>query len=80
MATSAKDPAALIGRSVERLSVEERVALAGKFIALEIYSPERLPLARIEAVGDSPEACIRQLAARGLNPRNFELTRLKPPY
>jgi len=37
-------------------------------------------LRRIEAIGDSPADCIRQLKARGVDPLQFEITRLQPPY
>jgi hypothetical protein len=69
-----------IGRSPERLTLEERNALTGKFIALEIYTPETLPLRRIEAIGDSIAECLRQLKDRGLDPTRFEFSRLPPPY
>jgi hypothetical protein len=52
----------------------------GKFIALEIYTPETLPLRRIEAIGDSVAECISELETRGLDPMHFEFTRLVPPY
>lgn len=73
---SSVDVSKLIGRSPESLNLEEREALAGKFIALQIYSPRTLPLRRIEAFGDSAEDCIRQLAALGLDPRDYEFIRL----
>ena len=44
------------------------LALTGNIIALEIYTPETLPLRRIEAIGDSVPECIGQLQARGLIP------------
>jgi hypothetical protein len=62
------------------LSLEERAALAGKFIALEIYTPDALPLRRIEAIGDSIEQCVKMLQDRGLDPRKFEYSRLAPAY
>ncbi|MCS7315015.1 MAG: hypothetical protein RMI94_03435 [Bryobacterales bacterium] len=74
------DPARLIGRSPESLRVEEACALQGKWIALEMYSPDRLPLRRIEAVGDSVEQCIEQLVARGLDPRRFEFIPFVLPF
>ncbi|HWB96917.1 MAG TPA: hypothetical protein VG672_09450 [Bryobacteraceae bacterium] len=77
---TAIDPKQAIGRAPERLSLEERLHLVGKYIALEIYSPEVTPLRRIEAIGDSPQECIDQLAARGLDPQQFEFSRLSPPY
>ena len=79
-ASAAKDPKQAIGRSPDRLTLEERLALVGKYVALEIYSPDTLPLRRIEAIGDSPQDCIGQLAGRGLDPLQFEFTRLAPPY
>ena len=69
-----------IGRAPEDLSLEERLALAGKYIALEIYSPEAAPFRRIEAIGDSVDACVRMLKSRGLDPMRFEFSRLHPPY
>jgi len=78
--TATPDAARAIGRNPDRLSVAERLALAGKYIALEIYSPETTPLRRIEAIGDSVAECMRNLRARGLDPRHFEFTRLAPPY
>ncbi len=54
--------------------------LTGKHVALEVYTPEALPLRRIEAIGDSLEECLRMLKGRGLDPRKFEFTRLYPPY
>jgi len=79
-AASTIDSNKILGRAPERLTPEEQQALAGKFIALEIYSPATLPLRRIEALGDSVEECIKQLAARGLDPKQFEFTRLKPAW
>ena len=66
-----------IGRSPDRLTLEERQLLAGKFIALEIYSPDTAPLRRIEAIGDNLAECIRMLKSRGLDPMQFEFTQLK---
>jgi hypothetical protein len=74
------DPRQAVGRAPERLTLEERNALVGKCIALEVYTPKTLPLRLIEAIGDSTEECIRQLSERGLDPRNFEFLRLTPPY
>jgi hypothetical protein len=69
-----------IGRSPERLTLEERFALAGKYVALEIYTPQAIPLRRIEAIGDSTGECLRELTSRGLDPARFEFTRLTQPY
>jgi hypothetical protein len=75
-----RDAERAIGRAPEALSLEERLELAGKHIALEIYTPEALPLRRIEAIGDSVVECIETLKRRGLDPRRFEFTRLAAPY
>ena len=51
-ATAVKNPNEAIGRAPEQLTLEERIALAGKFAAFEIYTPDSLPLRRIEAIGE----------------------------
>jgi hypothetical protein len=73
-------PARILGRSPERLSLAEQIDLVGMTVALELYTPETVPLRRIEAIGETAEDCIAQLAARGLDPRRFEFVVLKPPY
>ena len=78
--SAASDPKHAIGRAPERLTLEERLALIGKVIALEVYTPEALPLRSIEAIGDSVDECVRQLVARGHDPARFEFSRLGPPY
>jgi hypothetical protein len=80
MAKPAGNADRAIGRGPEQLSLRERLELAGKFIALEVYTPEALPLRRIEAIGDSIEECARMLGSRGLDPRKFEFVRLPAPY
>jgi hypothetical protein len=69
----------IIGRSADTLSLRERIAVAGKWIALELYTPRTIPLRVIEAIGDSPAECIRILRERGLDPAQFEFSPLKPP-
>ena len=80
MSAATLDTEKFIGRSVDRLTLDEHEALIGKFTAQQIYTPETLPLQRIEALGDSIQDCVRQLRARGLDPLNFEFMRLGPPY
>lgn len=80
MTAAAKDLKRVIGRSPESLTLEESLACAGQFIAIELYSPATLPLKRIEAIGGSAAACIEQLRARGLDPTMFEFSRLPHPY
>lgn len=74
MAPAAVLPDGLLGKAPESLSLKERMALAGKWIALELYTPETLPLKVIDAIGDSAAECIRQLEARGQNPRGYEFS------
>ena len=80
MPAAAKDSEKAIGRSPDRLTLEERLEFAGKFIALEIYTPEATPLRRIEAIAGSLEECVRMLQKRGLDPALFEYSRLPNPY
>jgi hypothetical protein len=70
----------LIGRSPEQLTVAEQLAAAGKVAAFEVYTPERTPLRRIEAIGQSVEECVRGLQARGLDPEGFEFIRIARPF
>jgi hypothetical protein len=69
-----------LGRSPETLSLPERFALAGRWIALEVYTPKNLALRKIVAIGDSPSACTRQLQARGLDPARYEFQLIQQPY
>ena len=79
-ATASRNQERAIGRSPDRLTLEERISLAGKYIALEIYTPENLAYRRIEAIGDTLAECAAMLKGRGLNVAEFEFTRLAPPY
>jgi hypothetical protein len=72
----AADLIALLGRSPDSLTLQERKHIAGKWVALEVYSPRTLPLRRIEAVGDSVADCMRMLRQRGQEPTQFEYQRL----
>ena len=74
MAPAALLPNDLLGRPPESLSLKERMALAGKWIALELYTPETLPLKVIDAIGDSAAECIRHLEERGQDPRGYEFS------
>jgi len=77
---SGVDPRKLIGLYPERLSVEQLRGLAGYVVALELYTPETVPVRRIEAIGETAEECMAELVARGLDPRHFEYILLKAPY
>ena len=80
MAAPARSVQFAIGRSPDRLTLPERFAVTGKYIALEIYTPENLAARRIEAIGDSLEECAAMLRSRGLQPEKFEFSRMGPPY
>ncbi len=66
--------------SVDSIPLGYRVQLAGKWIALEMYTPETLPLRTIAAIGSSSAECIRQLREQGLEPAKYEYSRLEPAY
>ena len=70
----------VLGRHPDQLSLPERRALAGKWVALELYSPITLPLKKIEAIGDTARDCARAVQARGLDPARYEYVQLLPPY
>jgi hypothetical protein len=68
-----------LGRSPDELSRKQRSRLAGMWIATELYSPRTLPMRFIEAVGTTPEECVRMLRARGRDPLRFEMTPFRFP-
>ena len=81
MATATKvDLQRFVGRAPDRLTLAEREALVGKFVALEIYTPKNLALRRIEAIGDNIRECVAGLRRRNLDPLNYEFTPLRPSY
>ena len=69
-----------VGKPLDSLALSERVLLTGKWIALEIYTPETLPLRVIEAVGESARDCALALRGRGVDPLRFEFLLLPPAY
>lgn len=71
---------ALLGRHPDTLSIAERRQYAGRWIALEIYSPETLPVREIAAVGQTAADCAAQIHGRGLDPSKFEYTLIKPAF
>jgi len=81
----------VVGLAPEELTIAERMEHAGKWAALELYTPTGLReengrvqldvrLRRIQAFGDTVEECVRQLRQAGLDPRDFEFTELTRPY
>jgi hypothetical protein len=79
MASATKlDLEQFVGRAPDRLTLAEREALGGKFIALEIYTPKNLALKRIEAAGSDIRECIAMLRRRGRDPLNYEFVPVQP--
>jgi len=66
----------LIGESPERLSLAEQESYRGWWMALEIYTPQTLPLRLIEALETTSAECIATLRRRGMDPAKFEFVRL----
>lgn len=67
-----------IGRSLDGLTLAERVALTNQWIALELYSPEMLPLRVIAAVGGDVHQCVQRLTERGLDPTRYYYEAIPP--
>ena len=80
MPATAIDAAKFIGRALDGLALEDRWKLSGYWIATELYSPQRLPLRIMEAIGASARDCIAQLRTRGLDPTRFEYAPAPQPY
>jgi hypothetical protein len=76
-ATATRDPQRAIGRSPDRLTLPERIALVGKYIALEVYTPANLAYRRIEAIGDSLDECVRMLTSRGHSSRESPIASMR---
>jgi hypothetical protein len=70
----------MIGRPLESLTLAERWKWAGKWVALEMYSPQTVPLRNIEAIGNTATECVAVLKQRGLDPERYELQPLPQPY
>jgi hypothetical protein len=69
-----------IGRPLDSLSLAERWGIAGSWIALELYTPQTVPLRIIEAIAPTAQGCIEQLRRRGLNPERYEFCPCPQPY
>ncbi len=72
------DPSSLRGLEPDMLSFDQRLALAGRWIAVDIYTPRTLPVRRIVVVGESAVDCARQLAEQGEDPSRYEYQRVPP--
>jgi hypothetical protein len=76
----ARDVSVFAGKSLDGLSLRDRWKLTGSWIATELYSPERLPLRVMEAIGVSAQDCIKQLKQRGLDPTRYHYEAVPEPY
>jgi len=75
-----KPAVSLVGRPIDGLTLAERLDSAGRWVALEIYTPETLPVRQIAAEGSSSGECAARLNEQGLDPANYEFQVLRPPY
>jgi hypothetical protein len=73
-----RNPSELLGESPDRLTLPERERYVSWWIALEIYTPQTLPLRSIAALAKSSSECIHDLVERGLDPVQFEFVQLRP--
>ncbi len=69
-----------VGKALDGLRLPDRLALTGCWVATELYSPERLPLRAMAAVGRTPRECIEQLQRRGLDPSQYHYEALAAPF
>jgi hypothetical protein len=65
---------------MDGLSLKDRWALTGSWVATRLYSPETLPLRIMEALGPTPGECVKQLQLRGLDPTLYHYELLEAPY
>ena len=70
----------LIGQPMDGLTLADRWKFSGVWVALEVYTPQTLPLRIIEAAGGSASECIQQLVSRGVDASRFEFIPLPQPY
>jgi len=77
---STASTAALLGKPIDGLTAAERWKNAGVWVAIELYTPQSMPLRQIAAAGASAEECLAELSGRGLDPTRFEFVPLGQPY
>lgn len=68
------------GKSLDGLNLKDRWKLAGAWMATELYSPQRLPLRVMQAIGSDAADCIRQLREQQLDPELYEYQPIPQPY
>lgn len=69
-----------VGRSLDGLRLSDRSKLTGSWIAIELYSPESLPLRVIAAVGHDARDCARALMQKGLDPARYYYEPVSPIF
>lgn len=72
--------AAALGHAPEELPLPLRESLTGHWAAFELYSPQRLPLRKIAALGKTPSECFASLRAAGLDVTLYEVVQLPPAF
>lgn len=77
---AAKNLSDLVGKAPDQLDLPTREAVAGKYVAMRVYTPQNLALQRIEAAGESVRECVAQLKERGLDPLEYEFSQLNWPF
>lgn len=70
----------LVGKPVDGFSLADQWRYAGVWVALELYTPQTLPVRLIAAAGASASECIAELRSQGLDPERFEYRPLVQPY
>jgi hypothetical protein len=74
------DYKALLGKPVDGFTLADQWRYAGVWVALELYTPQTLPVRLIAAAGASASECIAALRAKGMDPERFEYRPLAQPY
>ena len=74
------DTKALIGKPVDGFTLADQWRYSGIWVALELYTPQTLPMRVIAAAGASASECMAQLRDHGLDPAQYEYRPLVQPY
>jgi hypothetical protein len=69
-----------LGFAPEQLSLPLREMLTGRWVALELYDPQRLPLRKILAIATTPAQCFAALKAQGLDLTQYEVIQLPAAF
>ena len=69
-----------LGHAPEELSLPLRAQIAGFWVGLEMYDPQRLPLRKIAAIAKTSAECFAELHAQGLDVAHFEVIQLHEAF